>query len=67
MANLGERLKELRREKKLTMKQLADILHVTEMAISHWENNKRVPNIQIIIKLAKFFNVSVGYLVGSEN
>ena len=67
MADFAERLKELRTDKKLTMKQLADLVKVSEMAISHWESRQRVPNINYATALAKYFGVTVGYLVGAEN
>jgi len=67
MVDFAERLKELRTEKGLTMKQLAEAVKVTEVAISNWEGRKRIPNINYAVVIAKFFNVTVGYLVGVEN
>jgi len=66
MADFAERLKELRTDKGFTMKQLADAIKVTEMAISNWESHQRIPNINYATVLAKFFNVTVGQLVGTE-
>jgi len=67
MVNFQTRLKELRIEKGLTMKQLAIAVGVSEMAISRWERGERTPNIDSVIALANFFNVSVGYMAGVEN
>lgn len=59
-----ERIKELRKEKKITMKQLGDIIGVAESTISLYENGKRQPDNDILLKLAEYFNVSVDYLLG---
>jgi len=67
MIDFADRLKDLRTDKRLTMKQLADAVKVSEMAISQWESRKRIPNILSAIALAKFFGVSVGYMVGAED
>ena len=65
----GERLKELREEKGLTHKQLAQALNnkVSAAAIGHWELGKRVPNMDAVILLARYFNVSLEYICGLED
>lgn len=62
----SERLKELRQERKLTHIQLSKELNgsISSSAIGMWETNKRVPNLDAVIILAKYFNVSLDYLVG---
>lgn len=64
MNKFAERLKELRLENNLTMKQLANELEISDACISRWENNLRLPNSESIILVAKFFNVSADYLLG---
>ena len=64
---LPERLKELRLEKELSIKQLANAIGVSDIAISRWENNLRVPNVISLYALAKFFDVSADYLIGLED
>ena len=59
-------LRELRGERGLSMKQLAQELKVTDGAISNWENDVNEPKISYLIKLAKFFGVSADYLLGLE-
>ena len=59
-----ERLKELRIEKKLSKVQLAKEIDCSDVAIGRWENEQRIPNIEEVVKLAKFFNVSADYLLG---
>ena len=66
MVNFSERLKELRIEKKLTHIGLSKELDgkISASAIGMWETNKRVPNLDAVIILAKYFNVSIDYLAG---
>ncbi len=61
---LRERLKELRIEQNLTQTDVAKILNVTKMAISHWEKGNSEPSIEQLKILAKYFDVSIDYLVG---
>ena len=63
----SERLKELRIEKKLTTKNLGEMINISDIAISRWERGLRVPNIESLYKLAVFFDVSTDYLVGLED
>ena len=62
----GKRLKELRKENKLTQQELVIKLNceITQASIARWENNLRVPNLDAVITLAKFFNVSLDYIAG---
>lgn len=62
-----ERFKELRIENGLSMMQLAKELNVSDAAISRWENEQHIPNIEYLYQIAKFFNVSADYLIGLEN
>ena len=64
-----ERLKELRTLKNLSQTQLANELNnqITYAAISLWELNKRIPNLEACIILADFFGVSLDYLAGRED
>lgn len=61
------RLKELRLEKGLSQYQLAKELGFSHVAIGFWETNKRVPNLDSVVVLAKYFNVSIDYLAGLED
>ena len=67
MNKFGERLKDLRNEKGISLKYLAKEIGVTDMAISRWENEKRIPNIENLASLAKYFGVSTDYLLGLED
>ncbi|WP_228099548.1 helix-turn-helix transcriptional regulator [Streptococcus danieliae] len=61
------RLKELRKEKKLTQKELADIIGTTKLTVSNWENGKHSMNSDKAQTLADYFGVSVGYLLGFDS
>ncbi len=62
--NFGTRLKQLRTKKKLTQAGLGKILALRESTISCYESNKRKPDLDIIKKIAEFFNVTTDYLLG---
>ena len=62
----GEILKYLRQEKNIGQIQLAKELGVSKGIISMWENGLREPTMSSLISLAKFFNVSIDFLVGIE-
>lgn len=61
------RLKTLRIEKKLSQKQLAVELKTTNSSICDWECGRAEPDIETLIQIAKFFEVSVDYLLGLED
>lgn len=61
-----QRLKELRKEKKLLQKDVASAVNHSITCISDWERGKREPSIDDLIRLADFFGVSIDYLVGRE-
>lgn len=53
----------LRKEKGLTQKQLADILGVTDKAISRWETGKNYPDIELLEIISTTFNVTINELL----
>lgn len=67
MKKFSERLKELRIEKGLSQRDLAKATDLSQSAIVHWENNRRVPNAEAIIVLSQYFKVSADYLLGIED
>lgn len=60
----AKRLKELREEKGLNQKECAEKLNISRGSISFYENGERLPDIETIYNMAKFFNVSADYLIG---
>ena len=67
MSIFAQRLRELRQEKGLSMKQLAKELNTTDAAVSNWENEMNEPKISYLKAIAQYFNVSADYLLGLEN
>ena len=63
----SSRLKELRKESNLTLKQLGKLTGLSEQAISHYENGLRLPKFEIISELAATLEVSVDYLSGNSD
>lgn len=59
-----DRLKELRIEKDLSQKQLAQIIGVSQKAIDFWEKGENEPRASYIFALAVLFGVSSDYLLG---
>jgi len=59
----GEKLKLLRKQKRLSQEQLASQLTVSRQAISKWELDNSFPNTKNIIQLSKLFDVSTDYLL----
>lgn len=60
----GDRLRKLREEKNLMLTELARFLQVPHSTLSVWEGGKAVPALDKIVKIAKFFDVSIEYLLG---
>lgn len=66
IVNLGLKIKELRRTRNLTKKQLAEIIGVSTSAIYSYESGNRYPSYGVLISLARIFHVSTDYLLGLE-
>ena len=64
MSTLGERLNKLRQERGLTQQELADIFHISNSTISSYETGARIPDIDFLLKLSKFYNTSSDYILG---
>ena len=67
--DFAQRLRELREDKGLSQRQMSKMLNnqITQGAIALWEQRKRVPNLDTVIMLAKFFGVSLDYIAGLED
>ena len=64
--SIGNFLSELRKEKGLTQKEIADFLNVSDKTVSHWECDKYSPDISVIPVLAEFFGVSCDEILRGE-
>jgi transcriptional regulator with XRE-family HTH domain len=60
----NERLRALREDNDLTQEKLSKVLHLSGRAISGYENCKREPCYDTLMKIASYFNVSTDYLFG---
>ncbi len=68
MIYFGERLRTLRLENRLTQSQLADRLGIVGATVSEYENCRKYPSVEVLIKLCGTLNVSSDYLLGlSDN
>ena len=63
----NERLKFLRQSKELNQVQLADKLGVKKQSISNWENDNVMPSVDMLERIANYFQVSTDYLLGRED
>lgn len=63
---IGNKIKELRKKENFTQSDLADRLFVSRNAVSKWESNKGIPNIDSLASLAKLFHTSIEELIDNE-
>ena len=63
---IGQFIKKIRQDYKLTQKELADKLGVTFQAVSKWENGKNVPDIAILKEMSKMFNIDIDEILEGE-
>ena len=64
--NIGNIIKSLRLENKMTQTELASLLFTSQDTISLWERNKSLPDVKSVIKMTQIFNVSADYILGIE-
>ena len=63
----NQRLRDLREDKDLTQKEVADYLNTSQSYYAQYENDKRQIPFDRVIELAKFYNVSIDYIAGLTN
>ena len=59
-------LKKIRKERRLTQLKVAMDLNISREALSHYENGKREPSIDMLIKMSEYFNVSIDFLIKGD-
>jgi transcriptional regulator with XRE-family HTH domain len=64
MESFGKRLLKLRKERGLTQQQLGDVVGVGKVTISRYERHGREADYETLLKLAKYFDVSIDYMLG---
>lgn len=62
----GNFISELRKEKELTQKELAEKINVSDKAISRWETGKGYPDVTSLVSLSEYFDVSVNELLAGK-
>ena len=63
---IGKNIRALRKEKKLTQSELANLLYVSQDTISLWELDKSLPDIPSLVCMSQIFNVTTDYLLNLE-
>lgn len=63
---LGQRICEMRTSFGWSQVELAKRLNVAKQTVSNWENDNIQPSIEMLVRLAKLFNVSTDYLLGMD-
>ena len=66
MLALGNNIKKYRKDRKITQEQLAEVLGVSDQAVSRWENGTTYPDIELLPTIALYFGVTVDDLMGME-
>ena len=61
------RIKDLREDRDLTQREIAELLHIKQNTYSQYENGQRQIPITLLISLAKFYNTSTDYILGLTN
>ncbi len=61
--NIGERIKGIRKENNLSQEQFSELFHVTRQTISNWENGKSLPDLEMIVQISDYFDVSIDDLL----
>ncbi|GFN37210.1 helix-turn-helix domain-containing protein [Tepidimicrobium xylanilyticum] len=64
MSSLAKRIKELRQERNLTQEEFGNIFGIVKSTVSLYESGKSTPDDELKKKIAKYFNVSLDYLMG---
>lgn len=64
---VGERIRLLRKERNMTLRELADELGIAFTTLGNYERGDREPELEFIFKVAKYFSVSVDYITGYKD
>lgn len=63
---IGDKIKKLRFEKGYDQQDICDFLNIEQSTLSNYENNRRTPKLEMIVKMADFFEVTTDYLLDRE-
>ena len=67
MVDMGPRLRQLRKQHKLTQKQVAEYLHIKQNTYCQYESGRRQIPLENLVALAKYYYVSTDYILGLTN
>ena len=68
MMKFGDRIYELRTRAKLSQARFAELFDVSQQAVQKWESGTSLPDVEKVVKIAKYFDVSLDALVmGNDN
>ncbi len=67
MIVIGQKIKELRKKGQLTQKELAKILDIGKASLSHYEKGERAIPLEVLIKIANYFETDINYILGINN
>ena len=67
MATFKERIKELRKGRHLSQRELAGALHLSSSSVAMYETGKRQPDFESLERIADYFNVDMDYLLGRKD
>ena len=59
-----QRIQDLRTDADMSQKQLSEILHISQRSYSHYETGSRNIPVEMLIRMANYYDISVDYLVG---
>ncbi|UXC68612.1 helix-turn-helix domain-containing protein [Limosilactobacillus vaginalis] len=63
---IGDKIRDLRNQKRMSQTELSKILHVSQQTITKWETGKAEPSSSAVTNIANYFNVSADYLLGRK-
>ena len=63
---IGEFLKHLRNDKGMTQEQLAEHFYVSSRTVSRWETGRNMPDVEMLIELADFYDVEIREIIDGE-
>lgn len=66
MVELGDRLRQFRKERNLTQKQLASLIGVKNSVISFYEVGERMPSLEVVVRLSRALHISTDTLLGVD-
>ena len=61
--DFGKQIRQIRKDAKLTQEQMAAKQNVSRQAVSNWENNKNLPDLEMIITISRVFGLSLDQLM----